>query len=279
MSSDSAFSAELEHTRTLSPRAYAYLQCATLYTSVSGERRVRVINLALNVVELAGSVFQYADLDTVVAHFAKEGALCSNAVLLLFTQQLYFVAMAGMSQTRSLIIREELTEKCAALLMAYRVQCAAATRLTQVRCGISSKMIVDFDFFSQLIIPEAFRALPAFILGLQKTKPLKGNHFHKWRRLSGQVNGNIYPARQVASDVRNYHIHRILNMGACTLMHYLYPRLLALHDLDDTAALPQVAENEDGSTSIKTLMPSCMRNGYYFMEGGGIYLMGRLFFS
>lgn len=216
LSSDSAFSVELEHTRSLSPRAYAYLQCATLYTSVSGERRVRVINLALNVVELAGSVFQYADMDTVVAHFAKE-------------------AMAGMSQTRSLIIREELTEKCAALLMAYRVQCAAASRLTQ------------------LIIPEAFRALPAFTLALQKTKPLK--------------------ARQVASDVRNYHIHRILNMGACTLMRYLYPRLLSLHDLDDTIALPQVVENEDGSTSIQILMPACMRDGYYFMEGGGIYLM------
>ena len=64
-------------------------------------------------------------------------------------------------------------------------------------------------------------------------------------------------------------------MGACTLMHYLYPRLLALHDLDDTTALPQVVENEDGSTSIKVLMPSCMRDGYYFMEGGGIYLMGK----
>jgi protein transport protein SEC24 len=47
--------------------------------------------------------------------------------------------MAGMSQTRSLIIREELTEKCAALLMAYRVQCTAATRLTQVCCGDSTE--------------------------------------------------------------------------------------------------------------------------------------------
>jgi protein transport protein SEC24 len=35
---------------------------------------VRVINVALNVVELAGSVFQYADLEAVLAHLAKEGA-------------------------------------------------------------------------------------------------------------------------------------------------------------------------------------------------------------
>ena len=48
--------------------------------------------------------------------------------------------MAGMLQTRSLIIREELTEKCAAMLMAYRVQCAAASRLTQVCLAISLKL-------------------------------------------------------------------------------------------------------------------------------------------
>ena len=128
----------MDHTRTLSPRAYAYLQCATLYTSVNGERRIRVINVALNVVELAGSVFQYADLEAVLAHLAKGGALTNGDVLLLFTKQLYIIAMARMSQTRSLIIREDLTEKCAALLMAYRTQCAAATRSTQVCCKISS---------------------------------------------------------------------------------------------------------------------------------------------
>ncbi|KDR79957.1 hypothetical protein GALMADRAFT_242124 [Galerina marginata CBS 339.88] len=216
LSADNAFSIELENTRTLSPREYAFIQCAVLYTRVDGQRLVRVINLAMNVVELAGSLFQFADMESVVCHLAKE-------------------AMAGMSEHRTLHIREELTEKCVSLLIGYRTQCAAATRSTQ------------------LIIPEAFRGLPAFILALQKTKPLK--------------------ARQVSSDVRNYHIHRILSMGPRTLMHYLYPRLLALHDLDDTIALPQMVANPDGTTSERILMPSCMRNSYFFMEAGGIYLI------
>ncbi len=75
LSADNAFSVELEHSRSLSTRGYAFLQCATLYTSVDGRRRVRVMNLALNVVELAGNVFQYAELDTVLTHFAKRGLL------------------------------------------------------------------------------------------------------------------------------------------------------------------------------------------------------------
>ncbi|KAF4618938.1 hypothetical protein D9613_010130 [Agrocybe pediades] len=216
LSADNAFTVELEHTGSLSPRAYAYLQCAVLYTSVEGQRRVRVLNLAMNVVELAGSLFQFADLESVVCHFAKE-------------------AMASMSQQRTLIIREDLTEKCASILLGYRKQCAAATRATQ------------------LIIPEAFRALPAFTLALQKTKPLK--------------------ARQVSSDVRNYHVHRILSMSPRTLMHYLYPRLLALHDLDDEIALPQLVRTDDGGKREATLMPSCMRNSYFFMEAGGVYMI------
>lgn len=88
---------------------------------------------------------------------------------------------------------------------------------------------------------------------------------------------NSYPARQISSDVRNYHIHRILSMSARTLMNYLYPRLLALHDLDDSIALPQMVENEDGTLSERILMPSCMRDSYFLMEAGGVYLIGTLY--
>lgn len=75
LSADSAFTVELEHTRKLSSRAYAFLQCAVLYTSVDGRRRVRVLNLAMNVVELAGNLFQYADMDSVIVHLAKQGTI------------------------------------------------------------------------------------------------------------------------------------------------------------------------------------------------------------
>lgn len=75
----------------------------------------------------------------------------------------------------------------------------------------------------------------------------------------------------------------MLSMSPRDLIYFLYPRLLALHDLDDQIALPSAVEDSDdgetrapmGQTPIS--MPSCMRNGHYFMEAGGIYLMGMSF--
>jgi hypothetical protein len=98
----------------------------------------------------------------------------------------------------------------------------------------------------QLILPEAFKALPMYILGLLKSKPLK--------------------TRIGTSDVRNYHAHRIRGMSAQAIMNYLYPRLLALHDLDDAIALP----DSDGHIAY----PAHMRASYVFMEAHGIYLIG-----
>lgn len=73
LDADKAVVADFEHSSSLSTHEYAHIQCATLYTTVWGERRVRVINLALQIVELAGNVFQYADMDTVFCRFAREG--------------------------------------------------------------------------------------------------------------------------------------------------------------------------------------------------------------
>jgi protein transport protein SEC24 len=76
-------------------------------------------------------------------------------------------------------------------------------------------------------------------------------------------------ARNVSSDVRNYWIHKMLAMNVRSIMHHLYPRMLALHDLDDEIALPK-----EGTGGVE--LPSLMRNSHLFMEGNGVYLIGKL---
>ena len=73
MDADKSVAVVFEHSHTLDERRYAFIQSATLYTTVSGERRVRVCNVALQVVTLAGNVFRYADMDTVVAYMLRQG--------------------------------------------------------------------------------------------------------------------------------------------------------------------------------------------------------------
>ena len=76
-----AIGVTFRHDARLDEKEMAYVQVATLYTTASGDRRVRVCNLALGVTSLIGNVFRFADLDAVVTIFAKEGKSFSLLVI------------------------------------------------------------------------------------------------------------------------------------------------------------------------------------------------------
>ncbi|KAG8873918.1 COPII coat Sec23p-Sfb3p heterodimer component [Serendipita sp. 405] len=122
---------------SLSEQKQAFFQTALLYTTTSGERRVRVCNLNLPVVSLAGNVFRYGDYEGVVAAMAK-------------------IAMVQMLKRSLREIRESLTAQCAELLLHYRQHCAASSMA------------------SQLILPEGFTLLPVYINSILKSRALKG---------------------------------------------------------------------------------------------------------
>jgi protein transport protein SEC24 len=82
-----AFAAVLKHDARLDDRSPAFVQVAILYTSASGERRVRCLNMSFAVTSLIGNVFRFADLDATVTLFLKDG-MKSSAESLLTTRHL-----------------------------------------------------------------------------------------------------------------------------------------------------------------------------------------------
>lgn len=56
-----------------------YLQCALLYTTTDGARRVRISTLALPVSDQMGAVFKGADLDSQLANMTRQ--VCGHCVL------------------------------------------------------------------------------------------------------------------------------------------------------------------------------------------------------
>lgn len=136
---DKAFSALIKHDGKLEESREAYFQCAVLYTTATGERRVRCHTMAVPVSATLGNVFRYADMDAAVAYYAKEAVLMSHSK----------------SQKE---VRSYLTSKCVAILLAYRKNCASSTNP------------------GQLILPESFKLFPLYVLALIKNKAIKGGN-------------------------------------------------------------------------------------------------------
>ncbi|PKI84829.1 Sfb3p [Malassezia vespertilionis] len=136
---DKALTVLLKHDGRLEESQEVYIQCAVLYTSATGERRVRCHTLAVPVTAALGNVFRYADLDSAMAFYAKEAST--------------------MAHSKSLKdVRSYLTSKCVSILLAYRRNCASSTSP------------------GQLILPESFKLFPLYTLALMKNKALKGGN-------------------------------------------------------------------------------------------------------
>jgi len=165
----------IKHESKLDEKLDAHFQCAILYTSTSGERRVRVHNLAVPVSNAMGDIFRYADMDATLTCVCKQ--------------------VMTMSMTKSLrTIRDQLTQTCVKILLAYRKNCASSTSP------------------GQLILPEAFKLFPLYALCILKSKALKGG--------------------PVASDVRAYYMRVFKGATTAITLSMLYPRMIAVHTLD-----------------------------------------------
>uniref|UniRef100_A0A0E0MFF9 Protein transport protein Sec24-like CEF n=1 Tax=Oryza punctata TaxID=4537 RepID=A0A0E0MFF9_ORYPU len=134
--SDKTIMVTFKHDDKLQENSECGFQCALLYTTVYGQRRIRVMNLSLPCTNMLSNLFRYADLETQFTCFLKQAA-------------------NGIPTSTLFHLREEITNTCINILQSYRKYCAS----------VSSS--------GQLILPEALKLLPLYTLALIKSIGLR----------------------------------------------------------------------------------------------------------
>ncbi|KAK4765115.1 hypothetical protein SAY86_026205 [Trapa natans] len=133
---DKAIMVSLKHDDKLPDGSEFAFQCALLYTTLYGQRRIRVTTLSLSVTSMLSSLFRVADLDAQFTCMLKQAAI-------------------GIPSTPLLQVREQAMNTCINILLSYRKFCAT----------VSSS--------GQLILPEALKLLPLYSLALLKSAGLR----------------------------------------------------------------------------------------------------------
>ncbi|XP_049355011.1 protein transport protein Sec24-like At4g32640 [Solanum verrucosum] len=135
---DKTIMVTLKHDDKLQDGSECSFQCALLYTTIDGQRRIRISTFSLPCTTMLSDLFRSADLDTQFACILKQAAS--------------EVPTAPLPQ-----IREHVTNHCINILYSYRKFCATAS---------SS---------GQLILAEALKLLPLYTLALIKSTGLRTN--------------------------------------------------------------------------------------------------------
>lgn len=136
---DKAFAVQMAHEENVVSSSAAYVQCALLYTSSDGERRIRVHTLSVPIIQDLHEMYSGADAAAMA---------CLNAKLAVER-----VLGSKLEETRQI-----LHQKLVALLKEYRLINASALRQPGAR----------------LIYPPNLRLLPLWTLGLLRSAGLRG---------------------------------------------------------------------------------------------------------
>ncbi|XP_064620101.1 protein transport protein Sec24C-like isoform X2 [Lineus longissimus] len=137
MDCDKAISVEIKHDDKLSETDGAYTQVAVLYTSTTGQRRLRVHNMAFNCCTMMADLFRNVETDALINILAK--------------QAIRTVLSSGPKQ-----VREHIMNMCANILGCYRKKCASPSSA------------------GQLILPECMKLLPLYTNCVIKSDGLQG---------------------------------------------------------------------------------------------------------
>ncbi|KAF3931865.1 hypothetical protein ABW19_dt0206606 [Dactylella cylindrospora] len=133
---DKSISVMFTYDGKLDSKLDAHFQSALLYTTASGERRVRVQNIVAAVTEMGREVLRFVDQEAVVSIIAKEAA-------------------NKMVDRNLKDIRHSITEKCIDILASYRKHFSTSTPP------------------GQLVLPESLKELCMYMLSLVKCRAFR----------------------------------------------------------------------------------------------------------
>ncbi|KAM9326103.1 protein transport protein Sec24C [Gastrophryne carolinensis] len=133
---DKTITVEFKHDDKLSEDTGAILQCAVLYTSSGGQRRLRIHNMALNCCTQLADLYRNCETDTLINYFSK-------------------LAYRGVLNNQTKAVRDTLINQCAQILACYRKNCASPSSA------------------GQLILPECMKLLPVYLNCVLKSDVLQ----------------------------------------------------------------------------------------------------------
>ena len=191
----------------------AYIQSAILYTNQYGQRVIRVINLAIKVSNDLMANFRGMDVEVVGA--------------LLLRKNMLAISTHAIKQ-----IRESIINQLVSILYSYRYNCASQSSP------------------AQLILPEALKLLPCYILSALKLNALRTSNDTK-------------------PDARSYDIHRFANLPVNHFSNTLYNKVYPIHTIYEVDELGPGNVTEEGRVVMLNNVAASIER----FEEDGIYLV------
>ena len=252
VSSQSTIAVELDHRVGGIPKQnhFTYFQSALLYTSLNGDRRVRVSTLAVRTTSSVSGVFLKSDFS------AQSTMLLREAATSLWKPQAN-VSDEVKEQIR-ISTRDGFFHRCVLILANYR----QFTGAVSVPLG-------------ELALPERLQLLPLFIMSIMKCPMLRPGVAHR-------LGENPQPLISPTGDERAFFTYHASRCMPATSMLLVHPSIYPVLNNDD----PRIGEWTPYGGSFKghgfvrmpaprpTSIATLEDNGVYFIDNGlSIYLI------
>ncbi|AQZ09250.1 SFB3 (YHR098C) [Zygosaccharomyces parabailii] len=218
LTKDTTLDVLLKYDQKLTAGKNISFQVALLYTDIDGNRKVRCMNTSGAISDNIGEVFKFLNQNVALRIMIKD-------------------VIQSLGDCNFPEIRKAIDNKVVDILTQY-------------------KALVGGSLTSQLVLPEALKTLPSYILAFEKSELMMPNN------------------QSTRGNARIYDLYKYKNMNSAQLQYKLYPQIIPLHVLlgeedlsfyDANEKMLQVRPNSLDALSV--------RSGHQHLTNGGCYLI------